>query len=75
MRHVLIASSFALWMVYIRQRSTRKIRRCQACDEYSDDRVCSGFARQLVLLREYEEEATEYILGTGYVMKIQSSRE
>ena len=67
--------SLALWRVYFRQRSARKIRRCQACDEYADGRVCSGFARQMVLLREYEEEATEYLLGTGYVPRLRNSRE
>lgn len=68
-------SSFALWRVYFRQRSARKIKRCQVCDEYADGRVCSGFARQMVLLREYEEEATEYVLSTGYVPKLRNSRE
>lgn len=72
---VAIVLSCALWRVYFRKRSTRKIRRCLTCDEYSGDRVCSGFATQVNLLREYEEEATEYILGTGYVPKILSNRE
>lgn len=68
-------SSLALWRVYLRQRSARKIRRCQSCDEYADGRVCSGFARQMVLLREYEEEATEYVLSTSYVPRLRNSRE
>lgn len=63
------------WRVYFKQRSTRKIQLCHACAEFADDRVCSGFTTQMNLLREYEEEATEYILSTGYVPKMLNNRE
>jgi hypothetical protein len=60
----------ALWKVYYRQRATRKIQFCHACREYSPDSACSGYSRQLSLLREYEQEATEYLLSTGYTPAI-----
>lgn len=65
-----ILLSWTLWKVYLGQRSTRKIQLCATCNEYSTDKACPGYRTQMSLLREYEEEATEYLLSTGYAPKI-----
>lgn len=64
----LLLSLFRL--VYYQKRAQRKLEKCYRCEEYSDSKVCSGYHRQTLLIREYEEEATEYIIQTGYIPKI-----
>ncbi len=67
---VVMLLSYFFWNIYYKQRAKRKIQLCYSCNEYSDDKVCSGYKKQQLSLREYEEEATEYILRTGYIPKI-----
>jgi len=67
---IAICLSYISWKIYFKQRAIRKIDLCHACPEYSEDKVCSGYKAQQSLIREYEEEATEYILSTGYIPKI-----
>ena len=66
---VLIITSFFFWRYYYRKRSRRKIELCKNCPEYSDSRICSGYTFQAEQIRRYEDEATEYLLKTGYVPK------
>lgn len=67
---IAIMVSYISWKIYFKQRAKRKIEICYACDEYSEEKICSGYKTQHLLIREYEEEATEYILSTGYIPKI-----
>lgn len=62
--------SYILWKIYFKQRAKRKIDLCFTCNEYSDQKVCSGYKTQVLLIREYEEEATDYILNKRYTPKI-----
>ena len=59
-----------VWKIYYKQRSKRKLQLCYACNEYSESRVCSGYRLQTKLVGEYQAEATEYLLSTGYVPDI-----
>ncbi len=65
-----ILLSYSFWKIYFKQRAKRKIKLCSSCNEYSEVKVCSGYITQQSSIREYEEEATEYILRTGYIPKI-----
>jgi len=67
---VAICLCYISWKIYFKQRAIRKIDQCHSCPEYSEQTVCSGYRAQQSLIREYEEEATEYILSTGYTTKI-----
>lgn len=60
---------YILWKIYFTKRAKRKLQLCHDCEEFSYETVCSGYTLQTKLLREYEEEATEYILKTGYIPK------
>ncbi len=58
---------FLCFRVYSRKRVKRKLRICFDCTEYSEEHICSGYILQSELIREYEEEATEYLLRCGYL--------
>lgn len=62
--------SCIFWRVYFTQRSKRKLNICHACGAYAEHQVCPGFEQQAELIREYEKEATNYLIKTGYVPKI-----
>lgn len=62
-----IALLFIFWVFYFTQRKKRKSRVCNNCNEYGKDRVCTGFNKQAQYIRSYEEEATDYLLKTGYI--------
>lgn len=62
---LLLGSIF--WKTYYRKREKRKIEDCLSCDEYEDGKICSGYRIQAQHIREYEEDATDYVLRTGYV--------
>jgi hypothetical protein len=66
---VILPSAIA-WKIYYQQRHKRKLQLCYACHEYSDSEVCSGFRLQTKLVGEYQAEATEYLLSTGYIPDI-----
>jgi len=57
---------FVAWKMYYHKRATRKIEKCLQCEEYSENHICSGYTQQSQCIREYEEDATEYLLKTGY---------
>lgn len=59
--------SCIFWKIYFRQRQRRKLASCESCNEYSADTICSGYVMQAGRIREYEEEATEYLLATGHM--------
>ncbi len=59
-------SCYIFWKIYYKKREKRKIEECLSCDEYSEETICSGYTLQSQRIREYEEEATEYLLHTGY---------
>ena len=67
---LLAVTSFMLcylfWKIYYRKRAKRKIEACSSCEEYEEERICSGYKIQAQFIREYEEQATEYVLRTGY---------
>jgi len=67
---IAICLCYISWRIYFTQRAIRKIDLCHACPEYFEQTVCSGYKAQQSLIREYEEEATEYVLSTGYIPKI-----
>lgn len=58
------------WKIYFKQRLKRKLNICNACDHYTDHQVCPGFEQQAKLIRAYEEDATNYLIKTGYVPKV-----
>lgn len=62
--------SIIVWKIYYRQRSKRKIQLCESCNEYNAHGICPGFTHQAQLIKAYEEEATEYIVKSGYIPKI-----
>ena len=64
------AVSSIVWTIYYKQRARRKINLCHSCQEYSHENVCSGYKKQQLMIRSYEEEATAYILRTGYIPEI-----
>jgi len=66
---VILPSAIA-WKIYYQQRGKRKLHVCYACNEYSQSEVCSGFRLQTKRIGEYQAEATEYLLKTGYVPDI-----
>lgn len=61
---LLISSLF--WKMYYRQRAKRKIEFCSTCAEHATAGICSGYQLQAASIREYEQEATDFILRTGY---------
>lgn len=72
---VLFLITLFSWWRYRGPRVTRKKEACLACAEFTGRGICSGFARQAELIRRYEEEATDYVLATGYVPNCLSRRE
>jgi hypothetical protein len=62
-----LAALFAFWLVYFRLRKARKLEACHGCPELGAGRICSGFEMQAEHLRRFEREATELLVGTGYV--------
>ena len=64
---LVLAVAFVLWKVYYKRRAQRKLQRCHSCGEYRQDMICAGYARHARSIREYEEEATAYLLQSGYV--------
>ncbi|PID76519.1 MAG: hypothetical protein CSB24_06215 [Deltaproteobacteria bacterium] len=57
----------AVKKIYSQQRARRKLEICFSCPEYSEEKVCSGYSKQLVMIRKYEDEATDYLLASNYV--------
>jgi hypothetical protein len=55
---------------YNHHRAKRKLNACNSCSEYGKDKVCSGFAQQIVHIKRYQEEATDWKLASGYIPKI-----
>ncbi|MDM8524016.1 hypothetical protein QUF80_11670 [Desulfococcaceae bacterium HSG8] len=55
------------WIIYFRERKTRKLKACDNCSEYGKGEICSGFRIQAQRIRRFEEEATEFIINSGYV--------
>ena len=62
-----LAALFAFWLVYFRVRKERQLKACDGCAELGEKSICSGFAMQAAQVRKYEEEATNLLIGTGYV--------
>lgn len=52
---------------YRRKRSDLKSYLCRNCDENTGEGICSGYIKQAEHIRAYEEEATEYLMKTGYI--------
>lgn len=70
--HVLFALPLLILLLifrrcYYKQRYRRKLKYCKSCEDYAEGKICPGFAKQAALIRQYEEEATDYLLKTGYV--------
>ncbi|MCP4712197.1 MAG: hypothetical protein GY869_26540, partial [Planctomycetes bacterium] len=61
---------FGLWKVYMRLRNRRKGHACEGCGDLKKKTVCPGYAWQAEYLRQYEQKATEYIVGRGYLPQI-----
>lgn len=57
---------YGAWRLYATARQRRKRSNCASCPEYSPDRVCPGYRLQTTKIKEYQEEATEYLLARGY---------
>jgi len=49
------------WRSYYRKRGGRKAAACGGCPELEQGRICPGYERQAVLIRQYEEKATELV--------------
>ena len=67
MPFTILTISFAFYILYFKQRSRRKLQVCNSCEEHSPDAICSGFQYQAKCIRRYEEQATDYLLHTGYM--------
>ena len=57
---------FGGWRLYGRERQRRKRAVCTSCPDYSPEKVCPGYSWQTAKIKEYQEEATEYLLHRGY---------
>jgi hypothetical protein len=62
-----LVALMVFWRIYFRAREGRKALACDGCAEIGSGRVCSGFAEQAAHLRDYEREATELVVASGYV--------
>jgi hypothetical protein len=62
-----LAILFVFWCIYLRMRKARKLRECDGCPELGQNRICSGFAMQAGHIRQYQAEADELLIATGYV--------
>lgn len=69
-----LAVLFVFWKIYRRQRRVTKLKACVGCPEFKTESVCTGFRFQAECLRQYEEEATEYLYRTGYAPDIRAGR-
>lgn len=61
---IIILSIF--WKIYFRERKIRKLKVCDNCSEYRKGEICSGFRMQAQCIRNYENEATNFIINSGY---------
>lgn len=57
----------ACWKIYKRIRGRRRERTCNGCPQLTGDNICTGYALQAASARRYEEQATAFLLATGYV--------
>jgi hypothetical protein len=71
---VAFLACWGAWHLYSASRKRRKLNVCYACRDYSRERVCPGYAMQTARIKEYQEEATEYLLQRGYRPKITEQR-
>ena len=55
---------------YYQKRKVRKIQFCEECNEYEGDSICSGYILQARLIREYEQEATDYLYNNHYIPSV-----
>ncbi|MCP4711311.1 MAG: hypothetical protein GY869_22045 [Planctomycetes bacterium] len=63
---------FGLWKVYMRLRNRRKGYACEGCNDLKKSEVCPGYTWQAEFLRQYEQQATEYVVRRGYVPQLGS---
>lgn len=59
-----VLSAGLLWIVwswFSRVRSEVKSHKCENCPELNEEGVCSGYQRQSMAIRKYEEAATELV--------------
>lgn len=63
---VALLACWGAWHLYSKSRESRKLNVCYVCRDYSRERVCPGYAMQTTWIKEYQEEATEYLLQRGY---------
>lgn len=62
------------WLAYKRKRAFSKLHECDGCPELGNQRVCSGFELQAERIRDYEQQATELVIRSGFVPKLPSRR-
>ncbi len=58
---------FLFWTVYMRGRRIIKLKACDCCSEFGKQDICSGFRFQAERIRLYENEATDFLLASGYI--------
>ncbi|MDM8549357.1 hypothetical protein QUF72_04730 [Desulfobacterales bacterium HSG2] len=49
------------------ERRSRKLKACNGCPELGKGEICSGFRVQAENIRQFEDEATDFLLNSGYV--------
>ncbi len=60
------------WKIYFHKRKIRKLKACDNCIEFDKGEICSGFKMQAQNIRNYENEATDFIINSGYIPSIKT---
>ncbi|MCP4113548.1 MAG: hypothetical protein GY749_49825 [Desulfobacteraceae bacterium] len=50
----------------MRSRRIIKLKACDQCPEFGRQDICAGFRLQAEKIRLYENEATDFLLDSGY---------
>ncbi|MCP4548192.1 MAG: hypothetical protein GY835_17140 [bacterium] len=54
------------WRIYFHLRSDRKLRACAGCPQLDAESICDGFTLQATGARDYEQEASELVMRSGF---------
>ncbi|VAX35009.1 hypothetical protein MNBD_UNCLBAC01-1773 [hydrothermal vent metagenome] len=60
---VFVSILFCVRRVYMLLRKTLQNTECQKCDEFHQDKICSGFSFKAKQMREYEKTVVEWSLS------------
>ncbi|MCP4346660.1 MAG: hypothetical protein GY795_14180 [Desulfobacterales bacterium] len=58
----------------MRSRGIIKLKACDRCPEFGRQDICPGFRFQAEKIRLYENEATDFLLDSGYFPDITKTK-